>query len=210
MAFKRKRNGRGAGRPAKRRRIMRRIRGALKRVHSFSRTVQFTDLAYLDQTDREYSFQFKLNDLNNYTEFTNLYEMYRICAIKIRLIPSNNVSDITSTQAIPQLMWVRDMDDATLPASRAELMEYPGVRITRLTGPRTIYIKHPRVARAIYNGLTTAYGEGRPNTWVDSENEDVPHYGLKAILMNTSGVDQSANWTCQMYVTLYCQFKNPK
>jgi len=48
-------------------------------------------------TDQTYHFRFRLSNVTGYQDFTNLYDMYKIRAVKVSFIPVVNVT--TATQS---------------------------------------------------------------------------------------------------------------
>lgn len=128
------------------------------------------------------------------TEFTALFDTYMIDKIDVMAMTTfSNVGMVSSpsTQAIalPYVAYVKDYDDSNdtqLPV----IQQYNGVRYTNFTngvrgGPVKLATIRPKQSVMIYNtSTTTAYGEKRG--WVDCVNANVPHYGMKYALDNSS------------------------
>ena len=78
-----------------------------KNVHYFKRNVVIGDLSKASGTSAYLNgYQFQLNDCINYSEFTALYDFYKICAVKIRVIPGwtvGNVDVISLTESASRL-----------------------------------------------------------------------------------------------------------
>lgn len=136
--------------------ISRRITG--HNIHAFERTISgATDVKDWSAL-QNYSFTFKLADLPDYTEFTNLFDAYRITSVKLKFIYScTEVTGPSSVNAMPQIFMVNDYDDATPLASYTAYQEYETFRIKRLDKPFKTVCK-PRVAMALYAGAFTSYG----------------------------------------------------
>ena len=120
----------------RRRRLTRRPRRMMRRkpsrplakramkVHHFRRTFKASNISSTT-TGVLGGYSFSLDQLPNYTEFTNLFDQYRINKIVVKFIPNHNSSDVSaSTQVISNFNSVIDPTDATAPATGAELYEY--------------------------------------------------------------------------------------
>lgn len=132
---------------------------------------------------------FKLNEIPNYTELTSLYDEYRIDKVTVELIP--RASQLTTPAAAPAagnvnqtfsniqpMLTVIDFDDSTPPGSRADLLQYSTLKVSRY-GEKITRTFVPHVATPVYRtGVSSGYGS-KGKQWIDCANDDVPHYGLK-------------------------------
>lgn len=161
---------------------------------------------------------FRLSQVPDYSEFTNLFDQYRILKAKVTFLPSFNAGDAlggatTTFFPIPYFTYATDSDNADAPHSQAALMEYGNARTVRLDKPVTVTIT-PRVAQSVYKaGATNGYAEGKAGQWIDCETPDVQHYGLKWCIPHTAGsaaspTELAYGWSCSVVVTLYMEFKN--
>lgn len=169
------------------------------------------------------AFVFKLDDLPDYTEFTSLFDQYRICAVKVTitspytgntgLVPRSGAANGLGTMPAIKMYSVSDYDDAVT-LTVAQLMQYQNCRITELTtnlkgGKASFFIK-PRLATAVYSGAFTSYGNTK--MWLDAASPSVEHYGFKwafdaiyadggiAGTATTWGVATSLQWDLKYYV----------
>lgn len=167
-------------------------------VHHFKRSVQFDGI----QGNAAYgpfagAKTFTFNALPNATEFTHLYDQYKINFISYKFklmnapeaqLPAWNASNY------PTLTYVIDRDDASTPGSLTELLQYGSSKQIVLRPNRWAAIKFkPSVNIPVYRtNLTSAYTPARPR-FIDCNTTDVPHYGVKFVidnLQNTSYVVQ--------------------
>lgn len=191
------------------------------KVHNFKRTVDITPLLSLNgtlstvtnllratqgavtlATPNYYggaSMAFRLSDISDVADFTNLFDQYRINGIAVKIIPCvTNIRGSTSGGTLPDLGCflhiVNDVDDAATPAASAVGMDalrqyesYRSINPYRNNGaPIKFYIK-PRVAPAIYgSGTFTGYGSVRP-PWIDLVSTGVDHYGMKFLVETIEG-----------------------
>lgn len=156
---------------------------------------------------------FKLSDVPNSSEFTSLFDAYRIKGVKLEFVPIYNSHEINEGPAaspfdrvgIPVMTFARDLDDSTAPASENTLLQYATNKRINLSSKKSIYIANPRVAQTVYQaGLTAAYSEARKNVWIDCANPDVPHYGLKYYVPTEN---LSKILYIRVYATYYMEFK---
>lgn len=220
MPKRSRRYGRRRRRMGKRRYRSRRMQRKRSRiantVHSFIRTTENT-FSVTYGTTLYKADDFRLSYTPAASEFTPLYDQYRIKSIKRTIFYSSTGADTTGTTGpygpagCPMLYMVRDYDDAVVPTATTELMQRPYCSIRRLTSVNKVFIR-PRMARAIYQpGATFAYGTTRG--WLDVTNPDVPHYGLKYIIVPQGGFYTTPGTiygTVRIVDKYYLQFKNPR
>lgn len=192
----------------RRRRLARRPgrRGMLIRsrqnVHHFKRTAYYNGLiAGSTLSDVAGGFMAQLSQVPNYTEFTALYDMYRINGVRWRLSPRANSAEAGTNQGLVKLFTAIDYDDIVTP-SLTDLLQYQSLKVTNTSKEHVRYVK-PRIAAAIYQtGVGTGYGATRG--WIDCQNPTVAHYGLKYVLQQLPAGNQSYD----LQVTYYMSFKN--
>lgn len=188
--------------------------------YSFKRTmhagqvlVSQTDDAGTTYLGYSGAYTFKLSDLPNYTEFTNLYDQYKITGIAIEFRPTFSGLDLNFSAnsangtLIPDIRSVVDLDDDTPIANENELLQYQNIKWTRGTKVHRRYFK-PKFATEIFRtALTTGY---RPSQgYLDTSYPEIPHYGFKVWIDDTAATEASA-WLYRVYVTYYVKFKGVK
>ena len=171
-------------------------------VHSYKRTQYFASALSVSNLAEVYgSYAFQLSALANASEYTVLYDMYKISAVKWTLMPRGNSAEAGTNNNNTKIMTVLDYDDDNTPTSVDQLCQYESVKTTNLSRDHSRYLK-PKFARAIYKtAVTTGYGVG--TGWIDCDSTDVPHYGIKYALLRTT----SGTVTYDLKVTYYLQFK---
>lgn len=117
------------------------------------------------------------------SEFTNLFDEYRINYFVVEFIPRFDNADLANSNAValPYIYWYFDMDDASVPGSSDEVMQYAHVRRARFNHPISIICKFPCIAQQVYNGVTPAYEQKRA-PFLNMSQHDVPHYGIKGLI----------------------------
>jgi hypothetical protein len=168
------------------------VRGALggtanNAIHRFMRTDRLAQLVQHTSavgTVSSNGYYFSLDQIPSYTEFTALFDQYRIDKIELCFIPvANAVAPTGSTQG--QLTTVIDYDDATVLATEAGAFNYESAQVVPVWQIHKRVLK-PRIAMAGYAGAFSSY-VNIGNQWIDSASPSVQHYGLKAIVGPASG-----------------------
>lgn len=122
---------------------------------------------------------FKLSVLPNASEFTTLFDAYRIDKVKLTFIYSSNdaVQGTSATNSLPMIGVVKDYDDATALTSVGDYEQYETYKLKRIDKPFSVVLR-PRIAMSAYQGAFTGYINTSAK-WIDANSPDVQHYGLK-------------------------------
>lgn len=151
------------------------------------------------------SLYFRLSNLPNYTEFTNLFDKYRIMKVRVTFIPkSQQAGTDVATARTGTVAVAIDYDSAVSPAALGTVMEYDNCKL--YTGEKRITRTFkPRIATAVYNGAFTGYAEGMKDMWIDNASPDVQYYGLIAAMDVTPAL---ASQQYDIYVDMWMDFCN--
>lgn len=211
-----------------RRKMYRRRRLARSRptVHYFKRMVKISDVTASFNsttgvsTNISGTYVFGLDAVPNSTEFTSLYDQYKIRGVKLSIVPSGNtymtstVSGATGQYGFGRINSVLDYDDSAPPVSENELLQYMTLKQTPGWKTHTRFIK-PKVQFSVANddaGGTVASAAPRGNCWLDCGNPSVDHLGIKlwipAPVNNPATGNTSTSITYSVYATYYLAFKN--
>lgn len=188
----------------RRRRLMRPNRpiGLRQPVHYFKRTAFYNGyITGSTLSDVGGALIGQLNQVPGYTEFTNLYDLYRIVAMKIRLSPRANSAEVGTNQGIVKVFSCIDYDGGTAPSVVADILQFQNLKVTKSTQD------HVRYWKPKFNADTAAIvGTGNLNTtgWLDCDNATVAHHGMKFVIQQLP----AGNQTWDIYVTYYLAFKN--
>lgn len=190
--------------------IMLRKTIALKH-HHFQRTYVMDDLVIPTTVSGGRGFDFKLSYLPNYTEFTTLFDSYRINYVSVKFVSGINTANtpVSTQYTLPQIYLYRDYDDASAPGSLNEVLQTEKFKVWNLA--KTPNFKMglvPAVASSVYRSATqTAYNR-RFKQWLDCGYADVPHYGLKIFVDAQMGGPDTAIIT--PIITVSCSFKDTR
>lgn len=175
------------------------------KVYKFKRTVDLGNITASAAGDVLGALKFTLADLPNYTEFTALYDQYKIYFVVLRFVPDQNMASANNAAGTttPILYHVIDYDDATAPANKTDLFQYQNLKVRNFSRFSKITLR-PHVAVAAYQGAFTGYANFK-SLWLDAANTAVEHYGVKYCISQPS-----ANWVTswRLVATYYMAFKN--
>lgn len=211
-------------------------------MHSYKRTLQLSNMANVNTshsvdasitTNTDYlvltpsysvgqniyglSLGFALNDLPDATEFTTLYDCYRLRGVKLKLYPlvSQGIQFGNGTLEGTVLHYVTDYDDngAVTADSNglAAIKQYDSYKckINRSGMPYIgVFIK-PRFSQTVYKtALASGYTEGDRKLWLDCQNPEIPHYGFKCLFEHYHATTDAASLRWKVEATYYFQCKD--
>lgn len=182
--------------------------------HRFKRTVRLDNIT-LTQTTAGYfkGFDFNLGMLPNYTEFTLLFDQYKIDKVKLKLVPTFSTSDILnvanhgSGTICPNVQSILDFNDSTNPVTENELLQYANRKLTRGTREHSRKFA-PRFASAEYKTVL-AFGYRPAKGYLNTVDYNVPHYGMKVYIDEVTGAQASA-WLFRVYAEFWVTCKGIK
>lgn len=142
------------------------------------------------------AFNFYLNQLPNYTEFSSLFDSYKITKVKMHITCLTAINTNADFQTygigLPKLYYVHDEDDVTAPPSSQtglnDMMERVKTRYYSFTPNRntvTVTIRPNLLAETYKSAVSTAYAPVY-NKWVDMADPNTPYYGVKMMFYTPS------------------------
>lgn len=146
------------------------------------------------------TFTFRFDQINTNTDFTGLFDEYRINCCVLKFYPSwgqagepGALTNRTPTNyQIPQLHTCQDDDDNAIPTIN-EIIQHASYRTMQFNRPYSFKFQ-PHASLAYFKStLTTGYGVAKARTWLDMNNIDIPHYGFKF------GIDSATNQIGHVY-----------
>lgn len=162
------------------------------------------------------AWQFALTDVTAYSEFTALFDQYRIDQVDFEVSNLHNSSDATTNVSVmPTLMYAPDYDDASVPSTAGELLTRQRTQSWTFRGngvPLKFSVK-PRYLNNVYrDSLTSAYNVAAPG-YLDVDSNNVPYYGVKMWLQNcyiTSPGGPKGEVHLRFKLTYHLSFKDPQ
>lgn len=162
--------------------------------------------------------KFTMTDLPSYTDYTALFDQYRIDQVDIEIdsLVNSAQSQATTTgnqEAMPSVTYVPDFDDANVPTTPGEINQYQRAKTWTFRGsgkPLKFSIK-PRVSVPVNSVGGGANMPGAESPQLDIAHADVLHYGCKFWFNNltsytTAGVitpnQTNLRIKCKYFLTL--------
>lgn len=190
------------------RRIRRRFRKSTgynkkgQRLYFFKRNVDLPPVVLGTAAETAFAQAFRLGDLPGSSEFTALYDSYKINAVKLRFFPSMTESISTSTMNAPQgetrIITVIDRNDAT-PLNFDGLRQYQNAKVVRINKQFSRFIYKPQILD------TSGYSV---SPWMSTAFPSIFWYGLKFAAEATG--QATGTYRYHIEATYYLSFKTVK
>lgn len=172
------------------------------KIHTFVRKQNFGQITGSVTAEVDGALAFSLGSLPDYTEFTALYDTYRIMMVKVDFFPL--FTDTSATVAYPPIITAIDYDD-NASTTYAVLQEY-STSLVSCTGQFFQRVMTPKVALAAYGGAFTQFAQAPAGQWLDCASPNTTHYGLKYALPITG----AANAVWQVWATYLLQLRESR
>ncbi len=156
-------------------------------VHTFTRMLLPNDIVKVPG-DQNFGIAFRLSDVPDVTEFTNLFDQYRINWVDYIIMLKNPGTG----GGYPTVYFAEDHDSDSTPTFN-ELYSSQSLQVFQFNATQTMFkIRvRPNTLRAVFNGLVNGYERSPPGTWVDCGNPSVPHYGVKYSINNYNSTNNA-------------------
>lgn len=181
------------------------------KVHNFVQTVVGQTIYNDPIASNGFGFNFQLANCSQVSTFGDLFDQYRINKVVIKLMPRAQTTHANGTAigTTPSYMYhVCDYDDANVPATLNEILEYENCRTVSTCDGKvhTITLK-PHIALAAFSGAFTSYANAR-NQWLDCASTTIQHYGWKAIMPPAGIGNAVGSVQFDVIFKYYLSFKN--
>lgn len=183
---------------------------------AYTREVPYNNLVLASGNNKIFfGYAFNLENLPNYSEFTSLFDVYRIKGItaKFRLVQPPEAQNTPATsQFYPDIYVTVDHDDANAPTAVDDVLQYGKCKRGILRPNQWFtYRCHPTPAIQLYrSGTTTAYAPAKNSMWLDLAYTNTPYYAIKGCVSNESAGLTTANLNVEVHMIMYVQFKNSR
>jgi hypothetical protein len=172
-----------------------------EKVYSFFRMYTGSPVTSSTTTETDFSIVTSFNQLPDFTEFTALFDAYRIRLIRYIFTPRPlEVQTGTTPRNDGMFICAPDHDDGN-PTSFTQLQEYPGAQVVT-PGQYFERVVSPSPNIAAYSGVFTSFARAPNSTWIDAGSPGVIYYGLKYAITTTTIAQ--AYWDIQIQVLFEC------
>lgn len=209
--------------PRKRRRLLGRSRRAgiyrsmrsskSADLFSFKRKALVDTVTVTNLSDVLKAYTFSLDKLPSYTEFTNLFDRYRICGVLVEFMPSVDSFEVgpgvsMTAFSLPQVRTIIDHTEDGAPLNFNDMYQYSKCKLTQGNRVHKRYLKPAVLTSAFESTVATAYIP-KWKQWLTTDDPATPHYGLK-VGINALPSSSSGSMYYRVYATYYFQCKDPK
>ena len=223
LYYKRKR---ALARRAKRPKVGRAPRGLIPSIYKFKRfntntitldsgTVtpgwtQFTG----DSSVIQKTWVFSLDGMNGYTQFTSLFQQYKLMGVRLQIYPS--VTEVTAYRAadVSQIiMYTSKSKYGYAASSTEELLSRQAIKkkvVFKGGRPVDVYMPLTQLTQIYGNAVSTDYIPSRPK-WISTNEVNTQHYGIDMAFQTVSGQNiLEMPMSLKIMTTLYFQCKGVK
>lgn len=191
-----------------------------KGIYHFKRTFDKSVALSNNLGDQAYGYSFTLNEIPNVTEFTNLFDMYRINKVVVRFRPLPVGGFGTTPTAIvdnSQAVCFIDYDDNSVTGlTLSSVKQHQNLRWLNTVSAdgsipkKNVVVFRPKVLGNVNDVGGTSYAMSQyrgKNPWLDIQYTQVPHLGLKLVIGQTN-TNQILQF--QVICTVYFSCKDPR
>jgi hypothetical protein len=162
------------------------------------------------------NYAFKLVDVPSFGELTGLFDQYRILKVKITWIPQlqNVVNNSNSNNWVgAPFLYHTSSDDGTVNLS-TKLEAFQDSSIVRVKNPYENFslTLTPKVQFEVQTALAIAGAAPKGNTWLDTDNPNVNHYGaaIGGYIQQVGTIVLFNPHVYSVQCEFHMEFKNPK
>lgn len=150
----------------------------------------------------------------NATEFTSLYDQWRLKGVVVRFDASTNIySNSGIAYATPLVYYIADYDDPN-DTTLTDMQQYPQMRVHSFNSggysPLILGCKPVPLNTLASAGFLNTFGVGYNDEWLRTAEFSVPHYGLKYAFNANGGTQNTTVTYIQATVWLDFECTNPK
>jgi len=162
------------------------LRAASTAPYKFCRSFDLGYMARPSASDEGFAFPFALNQVPNSSDFTNLFDRYRVTKIDLTFSWVRSTATSASPNELRPIIYMfMDEDDASIPLTKNEVFERQAMQRHQFNDARssvsvTIY---PRWIQS-RSGVSTNLAPR--NSWIDMATPAVQQYGIKGWVENMS------------------------
>lgn len=204
------------------------FKGILPGVHRFKELAQLTSLSAGVAATSAGVITFQLTDLFNVASFKNLFDLYKITGVRLKIVPQFNVSQFPVGGVAPAgpellpMLYIAENRDPFVPAptGAGDVLNDDGCKVIRLSRPINMYLGNPKplILDTSPDGTITTQASWQFNSsskalqpWLptggNGQTKDASswkHYGFRYWIDNTQS---TVPVTLLVYATYYFSMK---
>lgn len=191
--------GRKAFRRYKRRFYRKKYTKNRQRIYRFTRFVDFGEFTIANNINTYVAYNFSLDDIPSVADYTTLFDMYKINAVKITFLPqmTSNISlgTVNNANASSRFFSAIDYNDGNAPTSIDQVRQYANCKYTSVIRPHTRYIYKPKILDT--SGFSIA-------PWLSTASSNANYFGIKIAVEpmdSTSTVSMIYTVECKYYMS---------
>ena len=151
--------------------------------------------------------------VNNYAEYTALFDSYRLRKVEITMIYNSNSSTLGPGTSLPVMSIANDYDDVGA-TQLSSLQQYDSYRVIQFgnncSNGKVLHSVRPKVQTVVEtNAATVIAGSGTSKTWIDCNATTVAYHGVKGNYDNMN-VGSAGVGFITFYVKYFVEFKNSR
>lgn len=177
------------------------------KVSSIARTFKAGEINVVSTGDTKGVLTFSLNQCPDATDFTNLFDQFRIMAVAVTFVPTFTGSDMnpsSSTPILQPLYTCIDYDDNTSATNEDYMLCKDTMKMTRGHLTHRRYFVPCVNAETYKTAVTTGYAT-KKKQWLDCTDSTIPHFGLKYFIEANNITATTLKY--KIYAKLYMQFR---
>lgn len=179
-----------------------------QQVHYFTRRVNLGSIVStgLNQPTLT-SFAFQFSNVPNVSEYTALFDQYKISYVKLMFKLNQDPSTQTSVNSFyPTMYYCVDHDDAVPPSSIDDLRQHGRTKMAVLRPYKYVVVKiKPSVLLEMFRSAGNTTVTPKWNQWVDMAHPDTYHYGLKYAFDNSFNLNPNYSVEVQAKFWFSCR-----
>lgn len=176
----------------------------VKRFGSLLSTPTSTTVTTINNpaTDQTYKFAFRLSNVTGYSDFTSLYDQYKIRAVKVSFIPIMNITTANESGYASLIYSTYDFNGEGSVPTRDQIREYQYCKWS----PYGKIHKRYFFPRQLELGSATKVG---PQNWLANNSQNTLYHGLLVNVANVPSIPADEP-IYKIEVKYYLSFKNTK
>jgi len=151
--------------------------------------------------------------ITNYTEYTSLFDSYRIRKVELTMVYNSNSSTLGPGTSLPVVSMCNDYDDIAA-TTLSSMQQYDSYRLIQFgnnsNNGKVMHRVSPRISTVVETtGGSAIAGTGSNKNWIDCNNTSVLYCGVKGNYDNMN-ISTAAVGFITFYIKYYVEFKNSR